>query len=146
MSKINKQEGKLPKGVAWYCKKHKTFADTFTVPCAYCGYPFVVKKQVKKPKMLKIKEEILEKFLDTARLYFEDLGVDDINAVRQASKLGIVFIGAIAKAEQRGREEERNLSKNYKYCQCFRGGGGILTEVCQLCHKEINLGGGRSNE
>jgi len=30
---------KLPKGVAWHCKKHNTFADTFTIKCAICGYP-----------------------------------------------------------------------------------------------------------
>ena len=35
--KIEKK--KLPKGVAWYCKKHKTFADTFQLNCAHCSYP-----------------------------------------------------------------------------------------------------------
>lgn len=33
------EKAKLPKGIAWYCKKHKTFADSMMIKCAYCGYP-----------------------------------------------------------------------------------------------------------
>lgn len=36
---MTKTKAQLPSGVAWHCKKHKTFADTSQINCAYCGYP-----------------------------------------------------------------------------------------------------------
>ena len=33
------EKAKLPKGIAWICKKHKTFGDSFNINCAVCGYP-----------------------------------------------------------------------------------------------------------
>ena len=39
-----KEKKKLPKGIAWHCEKHNTFADTFTINCAHCGYPAIKQK------------------------------------------------------------------------------------------------------
>jgi len=46
----DKVKAKLPKGVAWFCPKHKTFADSFNITCAYCGYPKVKTKSIRSSK------------------------------------------------------------------------------------------------